>query len=201
MEHSIKKLNVDATSNEKQVDINKVHKQQIRHVLTYDVLRIIFQHLSAKDLLKVSHICRSWRDAANNEAASRKAPECIFKKFQIIDKENLEDSYNATLLGNELRVKPCFGLVCIKIQEDNEWVLKGCYCKNLPSKCSTFILGGYDITIDDIKIENKFGMGVCAFLPEIPKLNHKIFHVDINSFKDVSKINMKSHMVYIIQNL
>jgi hypothetical protein len=57
MEVLAKKVNADASLKEKQADLNKVEKQ-VQNVLTYDVLRIIFQHLSAKDLSQVSHICR-----------------------------------------------------------------------------------------------------------------------------------------------
>jgi hypothetical protein len=57
MAHSAKKLNV-STSCEQQVDLIKTEKLSGHNILTYDVLRIIFQYLSAKDLFKVASICR-----------------------------------------------------------------------------------------------------------------------------------------------
>ena len=57
MAHQAKKINVDTTC-EKQIDLIQTQKITEHNILTYDVLRIIFQYLSAKDLFKVASICR-----------------------------------------------------------------------------------------------------------------------------------------------
>jgi hypothetical protein len=76
----------------------------------------------------------------------------------------------------------------------------GCYCENLPSESSALIIGGYEITMNDIKIENKFGMGVCAFLPDIPKLNRTIYHVYSEVFYP-ERQNILSHTTRIAKQL
>lgn len=59
--------------------------------------------------------------------AIRRAPECTLKCVHMIHKENVKDPYDATFLGNDLRIKPSLGLVCVKFQEENEWTPKGNY--------------------------------------------------------------------------
>lgn len=55
----MKKSKDDAASSAKEPDVIEVEKQQIvQSILTYDVLRLIFQYLGAKDLDKVATLCR-----------------------------------------------------------------------------------------------------------------------------------------------
>lgn len=72
----------------------------------------------------VNH-CRSWREAAQNESSIRRVPECLLKRFKIVDRDDSDDMYASELIGNDLRIKPTVALICAKIQEEKEWTIKG----------------------------------------------------------------------------
>lgn len=78
----------------------------------------------------------------------------------------------------------------------------GCYCKNLPSNCSTISLGGYDLVANSQNVdEDKLGLALCAFLPKIPKLNKKIFNVDEHTFKVATNDDMSAYVEKTIKQL
>lgn len=142
--------------------------------LTYDVLRIIFRSLDAKDLATAAMVCRNWLEAANHEKRTR-GPVCCIEyssrpRFSV--NRNLKQ-----FIMRELRVKPALsffitGLSC-DAEDDDEPL--GCYCGSLPSMCTSIELNTAGIVLNDLETENQQGHLLCMFLPDIPGLTIKTF--------------------------
>ncbi|XP_077271811.1 F-box only protein 22-like [Temnothorax americanus] len=142
--------------------------------LTYDILRIIFQYLKAKDLGRAAMVCRSWSEAANNEKWTR-GPCC----FILFDKtmHSFEFIINFNKLYN-IRIKPSTGFFFIpyKASRDTE----DFYTEDwLPDHCEVIMLYSKGIIMDNDEMErmNLFPKMVCAFLPQIPNVRIKSFEV------------------------
>ncbi|KYQ57985.1 F-box only protein 22 [Trachymyrmex zeteki] len=121
--------------------------------LTYDILRIVFQYLNARDLANAAKVCRSWLEAVNNEKWTR-GPCCF---IQLYEPEQLFVDF---LSVENLRVKPS--------AERIEALL--------PEHCETIILYSRGIIMDR-EMEDPFPFMVCAFLPQIPNVRIKSFKV------------------------
>ncbi|XP_018349703.1 PREDICTED: F-box only protein 22-like isoform X2 [Trachymyrmex septentrionalis] len=133
--------------------------------LTYDILRIVFQYLNARDLARAARVCRSWLEAVNNEKWTR-GPCCFIQLYEqlFVDFLNVEN----------LRIKPSAGFFFIPentprdIEERIETLL--------PEHCETIILYSRSIIMDR-EMEDPFPNMVCAFLPQIPNVRIKSFKV------------------------
>lgn len=58
MEPPLKKSSVQPVLNKKRSDKAKKETKLEENILTYDVLRIIFKYLTAKDLTYAAYLCR-----------------------------------------------------------------------------------------------------------------------------------------------
>ncbi|KAJ8669349.1 hypothetical protein QAD02_000608 [Eretmocerus hayati] len=201
MDLPTKKVSLSQPLDDKQSNQSEEGIQANHAVLTYDVLRIIFQYLGARDLLTAAKTCRSWRIAARNEADTRRSPEFIFQKFAVDGEPPLPEEYKSERVGRDLRIKPSFGFAVTKVQEEGEWSPRGCYCSGLPSQCNTIILGGYEMVVNDSKISKDLGMATCLFFPEIAKLSHKLFTVDSHTFKGAADVDMREYSKKILKQL
>ncbi|XP_008217695.1 F-box only protein 22-like [Nasonia vitripennis] len=203
MESPLKKTSVQSVlPKKKRNDKAKEEKKTEENILTYDVLRIIFEYLSAKDLTYAAHLCRIWRDAANKELATRRTPECHLGncEFRITQTEN-ENSYQR-LLCNKLRIKPAFAFICAKMEKDREWTPNGCFCAALPKSCITIQMGGYQVIENDSNIpESRYGVTVSAFFPQIPGLSLETYQLHFNSFKESTDEDIHSHANKIVKQL
>lgn len=63
----------------------------------------------------------------------------------------------------------------------------GCYCENLPINCSSLTLGGYDLIADTANVDDKHGLSLCTYLPDIPPLSKKVFYVESETLKSFDK--------------
>ncbi|XP_058792147.1 F-box only protein 22-like [Phymastichus coffea] len=201
MESPVKKMKIVVSTEEKSDCSSRDAQETQENVLTYDVLRVIFGQLGAKDLCSAAQVCRLWKDAASKEASLRKYPEYFLKRYKIIDRDDADNMYASELIGNELRIRPVVALICAKVQEEKEWTLKGCYCQNLPIDCNAIFLGGYDIVLNDSKIQKGFGMAVGLFLSALPKLSHKLYHVNMHTFSGSSNIDINAHAEHLVKQL
>ncbi|XP_018361568.1 PREDICTED: F-box only protein 22-like [Trachymyrmex cornetzi] len=132
--------------------------------LTYDILRIVFQYLNARDLASAARVCRSWLEAVNNEKWTR-GPCCFIRCYeQFVDILNVAN----------LRIKPSAGFFFIPentprdVEEHIETLL--------PGHCQIIILYSGDIIMDK-EMEDPYPNIVCAFLPQIPNVRIKSFKV------------------------
>ncbi|KAL0103037.1 hypothetical protein PUN28_018380 [Cardiocondyla obscurior] len=140
--------------------------------LTYDVLRIVFQYLSARNLANAAVVCRSWLEAANDERCTR-GPCCFFQCYR---KQN--DSDLLSCIAN-IRIKPSVGFFFIP--EYTPRIIEVCIWKLLPEDCETVMLYSNGIIVENNEMEKHTRPNiVCAFLPQIP-------NVKIKSFKIVRK--------------
>ncbi|XP_011165961.1 uncharacterized protein LOC105200213 [Solenopsis invicta] len=132
--------------------------------LTYDILRIIFQYLSAKDLANAAIVCRSWLEAANKEKRTR-GPCCFMQAYKTED-------YLSNI--NNIRVKPSLGLFFIPndLPADIEERIEAL----LPDDCKAVMLYGKGIIMDNNEMEyHSLSSMACAFLPQIPNVQVKLF--------------------------
>ncbi|XP_077273750.1 F-box only protein 22-like [Temnothorax americanus] len=130
--------------------------------LTYDILRIIFQYLNAKDLGSAAMVCRSWSEAANNEKWTR-GPCCFLE-------------HNITDLDNNIRIKPSAGFFFIPCgsPSNKEVRIEDKYIDWLPEHCKAIKLYSDSTIMDNYEMECNPSM-VCAFLPQIPNVKIKLF--------------------------
>ncbi|XP_024891065.1 F-box only protein 22-like [Temnothorax curvispinosus] len=138
--------------------------------LTYDILRIIFQYLKAKDLGSAAMVCRSWSEAANNEKCTR--GPCCFIQY-----DNTLHSYFNRLYN--IRIKPSTGFFFIPDEASRD---TGVFYREdwLPDHCEVIMLYSESIIMDNDEMErmnNLFPSMVCAFLPQIPNVRIKSFEV------------------------
>ncbi|XP_024873431.1 F-box only protein 22-like [Temnothorax curvispinosus] len=127
--------------------------------LTYDILRIIFQYLKAKDLGSAAMVCRSWSEAANNEKWTR-GPCCLLGR-------NV----------NDIRIKPSAGFFFIPCETplDTEVIkMMNMYRDWLPYHCKTIKFYSDSTIMNNYEMECNPRM-VCAFLPQIPNVEIKLF--------------------------
>lgn len=146
MEPKNKKRNVKINATK----FKEKRNQQTRQGLTYDVLRIIFKYLNAKDLNEVIKVCRkvdflicllhlhllgkifmqflmirSWSEAANDEKEFRHAPEYHLKHCKTVSDNELSGTYEANSIGNEIRIKPILSLIFEKMDNADDWEKTG----------------------------------------------------------------------------
>lgn len=145
--------------------------------LTYDVLRIIFKYLSSKELSKVSMVCRTWLEVANDEERTR-GPVCIEGNLLREEDEFIDD------ISDKLWIKPKIGIFYKTSKDYAKQALHHCtvcLCKNLPSNCDVLTLGTNSLIFENKEIEeiNEDNV-VCAFLPKIPNVSIKVTPI----FKD-----------------
>ncbi|XP_071561522.1 F-box only protein 22-like [Temnothorax nylanderi] len=135
--------------------------------LTYDILRIIFQYLNAKDLGRAAMVCRSWSEAANNEKWTR-GPCCFLQQDYT-----LRDFFHNV---NNIRIKPSAGFFFIPCHTPRniEVHIEDIYINWLPEHCKAIMLYSEGIIMDNYEMESRPSM-VCAFLPQIPNVKIKLF--------------------------
>ncbi|KAL6260408.1 hypothetical protein P5V15_007934 [Pogonomyrmex californicus] len=138
--------------------------------LTYDILRIIFQYLNARDLTNAAMVCRSWLEAANNEKSTR--GPCCFIQTSIAHKSQLLDLN----FIRDMRVKPSAGFFFLS--RDTPCNIKDLLQPCLPKHCEVIMLFTTGIIMDNREIEQEtFYNMVCAFLPQIPNVRIQTFKV------------------------
>ncbi|XP_020291169.1 F-box only protein 22-like [Pseudomyrmex gracilis] len=132
--------------------------------LNYDILRIVFRYLKAKDLANAAKVSRIWLEAANKEKRTR-GPEYTIRSFtRGLIQEYLEPAW----------IEPSVGLYFITGLFDDEFV------KNvqegtvrLPRNYDSIILRISGIIVDDIEMEScsySHNQILSAYLPRIPNV-------------------------------
>lgn len=139
--------------------------------LTYDVLRLIFEYLNARELSNASMVCRSWSEAANNEKRTR-GPMCLIGNTTVPDDADYRKHVKLKII-KKLRIKPALGLLFVPALCTPCFKNTDCYCKALPSNCSTITLTTFGIIMDDKELEEDFEHIIGVFLPDLPNLKIK----------------------------
>ncbi|XP_011699315.1 PREDICTED: uncharacterized protein LOC105456741 [Wasmannia auropunctata] len=142
--------------------------------LSYDILRLIFQHLDAKSLMSAAMVCTSWLEAANKEKSTRSNPSC----FTIC----CEDEFSYDLYHVQNIMKPSVGFFFVPDMHYITCIIEELFIKALlPKQCEIIILNSEDI-IDEIKNFLKISNMVCAFLPQISNVRLKLF--DLSEYNE-----------------
>ncbi|XP_014472002.1 PREDICTED: F-box only protein 22-like [Dinoponera quadriceps] len=145
--------------------------------LTYDVLRLIFQFLSYRDLTNILPVSRSWSEAANKEMQTRYEPVTFIEHSNKIGK----DLTNILEKVLELRIKPYISLYFISSKR-NYLRMKRSFIGDTfqeAYKDSQFVMmSNAGIIIENSEIEGITEDIVCAFLPKIPNADMRTFQLE-----------------------
>ncbi|XP_032681765.1 uncharacterized protein LOC116849085 [Odontomachus brunneus] len=143
--------------------------------LTYDVLRIIFQHLSYRDLINVSQVSRFWSEAAYLEMQKRNEPIGFMEHCKTL-RESLEPFLEKVL---DIRIQPyiSFFFVCSDTiyQHMKQPLVANTFRET--QKNSIIMLHSEGVIAENLEIEGKSKHVVCAFLPKISNVSIMTFHV------------------------
>ncbi|XP_003700790.2 F-box only protein 22-like [Megachile rotundata] len=151
--------------------------------LIYDVLRLIFKYLNARELSNASMVCRSWSEAANNEKHTR-GPMCLIESTTVPEDADYRKDIKIEII-KKLRIKPSLGLLFIPEVFIPCFTNTDCYCKALPSNCSTITLVTHGIIMDDKEFEEDLEHFIGVFLPDLPNLRIKPISFTDNVIYDI----------------
>ncbi|XP_011686686.1 PREDICTED: F-box only protein 22-like [Wasmannia auropunctata] len=164
---SVSKNDDDTQSNENTLDTSTY--------LTYDILRILFKYLDARDLASSAMVCRSWQEAANNEKLTR-GPCCFIQHYKT--------RHDFLSHVKNIRIKPSAGFFFIpentprNVEERIEALL--------PKYCEAVMLYSRGVIMDKEMEYHPFPNMACAFLPEIPNVRVKSFNVTTHALIDTT---------------
>ncbi|XP_012523443.2 F-box only protein 22 [Monomorium pharaonis] len=158
--------------------------------LTYDILRIVFQYLRARDLANAAMVCRTWLEAANKEKWTR-GPYCF-----MLDCKTKHD-FGHHLLN--VRVRPSIALFFLAgsfpyhVEE---------HCMTLlPKNCEVVMLYTTGMVMDNKELESgkcSRTDAICAFLPQIPNVSVKLFK--LTEYYAIQKTTEYKEIISIIDN-
>ncbi|XP_011692430.1 PREDICTED: uncharacterized protein LOC105452746 [Wasmannia auropunctata] len=143
--------------------------------ISYDILRIIFQYLDARNLASAAMVCRSWLEAANDEKLTR-GPYCL----------QLYTQHDFLCCIKNIRIKPSVGFFFIptgiryEIEEHVETFLP----ELLPKRCEIIMLCSRYVILEEVMCQQYPHM-VCAFLPQVPNVKVKSFELSENCNRNI----------------
>ncbi|XP_011690523.1 PREDICTED: uncharacterized protein LOC105451650 [Wasmannia auropunctata] len=152
---------------------NNENTLDLSTVLTYDILRIIFQYLDARDLANAAMVCRFWLEAANNEKLTRGHP-CYFTQFY--DDYDRNGRHELLCYINRIRIKPSIGFFFMRSDTPRNIYIEECTEALLPKDCEAIMLYSEGIIVQNCQFPNI----TCVFLPQIPNVKIKSFILSEN---------------------
>ncbi|XP_012253591.1 F-box only protein 22-like [Athalia rosae] len=151
--------------------------------ITYDVLRMIFEYSTIRDLSRAALVCRSWNEAAKKEKQTRIWPRHFLCNFEPGEANH----HSSRSIHDDLFIDPCIGLVFfgrhLKSPIHNlEFWVSDCLYDHLSRRINSITIWNYGLMYDGIE---KSGNVVCGlFLPEIPGVKIRLFSMDMTDIKN-----------------